>query len=141
MEGPGAAVRGAFSRGGSIVFSEHGGRFISCTLCRSFRCSGNHYVLLYKVLHFIVPDSVATFLPFLHHRVFEDIGLVNARGELCHFIVVGDLDVVLRGVVLPPCEVLRVGADMLVGESLQGGTKVAFIAILSELVMTGQVRR
>ena len=120
--------------GGSIVFSERGGGFISCTLCRSFRCSGNHSVFFYEVLHYIGPASVATFLLFLHHRVFKDIGLVNARDKLRQFIVVGDLDVVLRGVVLPPCEVSCVGAEMLV----KGGTPEG-VAILSVFVMTGQV--
>ena len=123
MEGLGVAVRGAFSRGRSIVFSERGIQFISCSLCRPFRCSGNHSVLLYEVLWCIGLASVATFLPFLHHWVFEDTGLVNSCNELRHFIVVGDLDVVLCGVVLPPFEVSRVGDIMLVGGVAPGGNE------------------
>ena len=98
MEGPGAAVRGAFSRG-SIVFYERGGGFISCALCRLFRCSVDHSVLIHKMLHCIGPASVSTLLPFFYHQVFEDIGFINARNELRHFIVVGDFDGVLYGVV------------------------------------------
>ena len=75
------------------------------------------------MLHCIGPVSVATFLLILHHQVFEDIGLVNTRGELRHFIVVGDLDIVLRGVIFTPCEVLSLGADMLVGGVAPGGNK------------------
>ena len=120
MEGPGAAVRGAFSRG---VYQKRGGRFISCALCRLFRCSGNHSVLFHKVLHCIGPSSVANFLQFLHHQVSEDIGLVNACNKLRYFIVVGDIDVILCDVVFPPCEVSHVGAEMLVGGVAPGDNK------------------
>ena len=108
---------------GSIIFSESGGRFVSCVLCRPFRCSCYHTVFLNKVLSCIGPVSVTTFLLLLHHRVFEDIGLVNIRNKLRHFIIVGDLDVLLRGVVFPPCEVSSVGAEMLVGGVAPGGNK------------------
>ena len=109
--------------GGSIVFSERGGGFISCVLCRPFCCSGDHSVLFHEFLHCSGPVSVSTLLPFFHHRVFEYIGLINARGELRHFIVVGDLDIVLCGFVLLPCEVSHVGAEMLVGGVAPGGNK------------------
>ena len=78
------------------------------------------------MLHCIVPVPVATFLPLLYHRVFEDIGLLNTRDKVRHFIVVGDLDVVLRGVVFPPCEFSSVGAEMLVGGVAPGGNKGGF---------------
>ena len=109
--------------GGSIVFSERGGGFISCALCCPFRRSGDHSVLFHEVFYCCVPASVSTLLPFFHHRVFEDIGLIDARDELRHFIVVGDLDGVLRGVVLTPCEVSRVGAEILIGGVAPGGNK------------------
>ena len=113
--------------GGSIIFSERGGGFISCAMCRPFRCSGNHSILFHEVLHCSVPSSVSNLLPFFHHRVFKDIGLINAHDELRHFIVVGDLDGVLCGVVLPPCEVSRVGDDMLVGGVALGGNKICLL--------------
>ena len=75
------------------------------------------------MLYCVGPFSVATFLPLIHHRVFEDIGLVNTREKLRHFIVVSDLDVVLCGVVFPPCEVSSVGAEMLVGGVAPGGNE------------------
>ena len=108
---------------GSIIFSESGGRFVSCVLCRPFRCSCYHTVFLNKVLSCIGPVSVASFLPLLHHQVFKDIGLVYTRDKLCDFFVVGDLDVVLLGVVLSPCYVSSVGANMLVGGVAPGGNE------------------
>ena len=100
---------------GSIVFPEGGGRIEPGALCRSFRFPGHNTVLLDEVIYGVGPDEVARFLPLLHHQVFEDIGLVYAHDKLRDFLVVGDFDVVLIGVVLSPCEVLIVGAEMLVG--------------------------
>ena len=108
---------------GSIVFPESGGRFEPGALCRLFFCSGHHTLLINKVLYCVGPVSVDTFLQLLHHRVFEDTGLVNKRDKLRNFIVVGDPDVVLRGVVLPPCEVSSVGSEMMVGGVVPGGTE------------------
>ena len=123
MEGPGAAVSEAFSKGGSIVFSEIGGRFVPSALCCPFCCYGYHTILLNEVLYYVGPFSFANLLPLLHHQVFEDIGLVNTRKKLRHSIIVGDLDVVLRGVALPPCEVSSVGAEMLVRGVALGGNE------------------
>ena len=109
--------------GGYIVFSERGGRLISCALCRLFRRSGDHYVLFHKVFYCCGPASVSTLFPFFHHQVFEDIDLIDARNELHHFIVVGDLDAVLCGVFLTPCEVSHVGAEMLIGRVAPGGNE------------------
>ena len=106
-----------------IVFPESGGRIEPGVLCRSFCCPGHNTVLLDKVLYDVGPVSVASFLPRLHHRVFKDIGLLYAREKLRDFVVVSDLDVVLLGVVLSPCEVLGVGADMLVGGVAPGGNE------------------
>ena len=91
------------------------------TLCSSFRCPGHDTVLLDKVLYGVVPILVASFLSLLHYRVFEDIGLIYARDKLRDFVVVGDFDVVLLGVVFSPCEVSSVGAEMLVGGVAPGG--------------------
>ena len=110
-------------RSGSIVFPEGGGRFGPGALCRTFCYSGHNTVLLNEVLYCVGPISVAIFFPLLHHRVFKDIGLVNKRDKLCNFVVVGDLDVVLLGIVLPPCEVSSVGAEMLVGGVAPGGNE------------------
>ena len=108
---------------GSIVFPEGGGRIEPGALCRSFWCSGHNTVLLDKVLYGVGTVLVASFLPLLHHQVFADIGLVYARDKLCDFVIVGDLDVVLIGVVLSPCEVSRVGSEMLVGGVAPGGNE------------------
>ena len=59
--------------------------------------------------------AVASFLQLLHHQVFEDFGLVDARDKLRDFFIVCDFDLVFFGVVLSSCEVPGVGADMLVG--------------------------
>ena len=93
------------------------------------------------MLYSVGSVSVASFLPLLHHRVFKDISLVYTRDKLHDFVVVGDLDVVLIGVVSPPSDVSSIGAEMLVGELLQGAMKAYFVAILLALVITGHVRR
>ena len=67
------------------------------------------------------PVEVASFLPLLRHLFFEDIGLVYARDKLRDFIVVGDVDLVLLGIVLSSCEFTGVGADMLAGGVSTGG--------------------
>ena len=41
-------------KGGSIVFSERGGGFISCVLCRPLRRSGDHSVLFHDVFNVVV---------------------------------------------------------------------------------------
>ena len=110
-------------RSGSIIFPEGGGRFEPGALCRTFCYSVHNTVLLNEVLYCVVPISVAIFLPLLHHRVFKDIGLVNKRDKLCNFFVVGDLGVILLGIVLLPCEVSSVGAEMLVGGIAPGGNE------------------
>ena len=78
------------------------------------------------MLYCVGPFSVATFLSLLHYRVFEDIGLVNTRDKLRTFVVVSDLDVILLGVVLTPCEVSSVGAEMLVGGVAPEGNESGF---------------
>ena len=93
------------------------------------------------MLHCSGPASISALLPFLHHRVFKDIGFINARDKLRHFIVVSDLDGVLRGIVF---RLVRSRVEALIcwlRELLQGAMKVAFVATLSVFVMTGQVQR
>ena len=75
------------------------------------------------MLYGVGPVAVASFLPRLHHRVFENIGLVYARDKLRDFVVVSDFYVVLLGVVLSPCEVSSVGAEMLFGGVAPGGNE------------------
>ena len=87
------------------------------------------------------PVAVASFLPLLHHQVFEDFGLVNACDKLRDCFVVGDVDFVLLGIVLSSCEVAGVYADISVRGALQGAVKAAFVAILLALVIMGHVRR
>ena len=122
-EGSGCGSTWDIFEGGAIFFSWRGGGFISCAFCRPFRRFSDHSVLFHEVFYCCGPAYVSTLLPFFHHRLFEDIGFINACDELRHFIVVSDLDGVLRGVVLPPCEVLRIGADMLVGGVAPVGNK------------------
>ena len=75
------------------------------------------------MLYSVGPVAVAIFLPLLHHRVFEDIGLVYARDKLRDCFVVRDFFFVLLGVFLSPCEVSSVGAEMLVGGIAPGGNE------------------
>ena len=100
---------------GSIVFPEGDGRIKSGALCRSFRCPVHNTLLLDKVLDCVGPVAVASFLPLLHHRLFKYICLVFARDKLCDFVVFGDFDLVLFGVVFLSCDVAGVGAEMSVG--------------------------
>ena len=121
--GSGCAGRWGIFEGenGSILFPEGGGRIETGALCRLFCCPGDNTVLLEKVLYGVGPVSISSFLPLLHYQVFEDIGLKYARNKLRDFVVVGDLDVVLLGIVLSPCKVSSVGADVLVGGVAPGG--------------------
>ena len=115
--GSGCAGRWGIFEGenGSFVFPEGGRQIETGVLCRLFCCPGYNTVLLDKVLYGVGPVSIASFLPLLHHQVFEDIGLEYARDKLRDFVVVGDIDVLILGVVLSPCKVSSVGAEMLVG--------------------------
>ena len=65
--------------------------------------------------------AVACFLPLLHNRVFEDVGLVDSCDKLCDFFVVGDVDLVFFGVVLASGEIAGVHAEVLVGGVTPGG--------------------
>ena len=81
------------------MFSEGGVQIETSAFCCSFRCPGPNNVLLYKLFDGVGPVAVAFFLPILHHRVFEYVGLVDACDKLCEFVVVGDVDLVFFGVV------------------------------------------